>query len=228
MQHSESIAALAKALAAAQGEIENAARNATNPHFRSTYADLAEIINTSRPVLARHGLAIVQFLGMNDGRLTVETIITHESGEWMSGTAESPMQKQDPQAVGSAATYLRRYALAAVCKMAQEDDDGSSASRERAPERRAEPEPTPNGNGGAERCSLQQAALIDKLVRSHVISNSERRPILSRLVAGTLSKDDASKCVEWLMATVKERKAAEKAEKLAGVGAGREPGSDDE
>lgn len=128
-QKSDSVAALAAALSAAQGEMENATKNSTNPHFRSKYADLAEIINTIRPVLAKHGLAIVQFPGFHDGIATVVTTLTHASGEWMSGTSAAPVVKQDPQGVGSALTYLRRYSLAAVCGLAQEDDDGNGASK---------------------------------------------------------------------------------------------------
>jgi len=127
MQHTESIANLAAALSAAQAEIENASKNAQNPHYKSQYADLAEIINTVRPVLTRHGLAVVQFPGFSDGVVTVETILTHKSGEWVSGVAGTPAPKQDPQGVGSALTYLRRYSLAALCAIAQEDDDGNAA-----------------------------------------------------------------------------------------------------
>jgi hypothetical protein len=61
----------------------------------------------------------------------------------------------------------------------------------------------------AERCSADQAQLIDKLVRSHVITDDERRPILEHLSAGTLTKDRASDGIEWLLRTIKERKAAE-------------------
>lgn len=144
MRHSETLGALAKALAAAQAEIENAHKNASNPHFRSSYADLAEIINTARPVLTKHGLSVVQLPGYADGRVTVETILLHESGEWLSGVAEAPAQKQDPQGVGSALTYLRRYSLAAVCCMAQEDDDGNAAVQPRREDRE-------RGNGGRSR-----------------------------------------------------------------------------
>jgi hypothetical protein len=124
---SESIASLAKALAKAQGEIENASKNANNPHFKSKYADLAEILNTVRPVFSTNGIAIVQFPSFIDGIASVETIITHESGEWMSGVCSAPVGKQDAQGVGSCITYLRRYSLAAASGIAQEDDDGNSA-----------------------------------------------------------------------------------------------------
>ena len=129
MNKSDSIASLAAALAKAQGEMENASKNSQNPHFRSKYADLAEIINTVRPVLAKHGLSVTQFPSFDGTLAHVETIIAHESGEWMSGVTSSPVQKADPQGIGSATTYLRRYSLAAVCNLAQEDDDANAASK---------------------------------------------------------------------------------------------------
>lgn len=142
MQKSESIAALAAALAKAQGEMENAGKNSVNPHFRSKYADLAEIINTVRPVLSKHGLAVTQFPAFEGGTAHVETVLTHASGEWMSGTCSAPVQKSDPQGVGSALTYLRRYSLAAVCGLAQEDDDANSASKPKGQQQRASTPPS--------------------------------------------------------------------------------------
>jgi hypothetical protein len=129
MQKSETIAALATALAKAQGEMENAGKNSVNPHFKSKYADLAEILNTVRPVLSKFGLAVTQFPAFEGNMASVETILTHESGEWMSGICSAPVQKSDPQGVGSALTYLRRYSLAAVCGLAQEDDDANASSK---------------------------------------------------------------------------------------------------
>ena len=129
MQKSESIAALAAALADAQGEVENATKNSQNPHLKNKYADLAEILNTVRPVLSRHGLAVSQHPSYSDGMVHVETIMLHKSGEWMSSTISTPVQKPDPQGVGSACTYARRYSLAAIVGLSQEDDDGHAASK---------------------------------------------------------------------------------------------------
>lgn len=134
MNKSESIAALAAALATAQGEVENASKNAKNPHFKNNYADLAEILNTVRPVFSRHGLSLVQMPSFGDGICHVETLLTHASGEWISNTASAPVGKLDAQGVGSAITYLRRYSLAAFCGIAQEDDDGNAASSGKAPQ----------------------------------------------------------------------------------------------
>lgn len=143
MNKSESIASLAAALAKAQGEMENAGKNSVNPHFKSKYADLAEILNTVRPVLSKHGLAVTQFPAFEAGTAHVETILTHASGEWMSGTCSAPVQKSDPQGVGSALTYLRRYSLAAVCGLAQEDDDANAAAKPKTTATKPTPTPAP-------------------------------------------------------------------------------------
>jgi hypothetical protein len=127
MNKSEQINELATALAKAQGEIENASKNAANPHFKSKYADLAEVINTVRPVFSRHGLSVTQFPSFAEGLASVETVLMHSSGQWMSGLASAGVTKQDAQGVGSAITYLRRYSLAAVAGIAQEDDDANAA-----------------------------------------------------------------------------------------------------
>ena len=130
MKHSESIALLAGALAKAQLQIEPASKNATNPHFRSHYADLASIWDACRGPLNTNGLSIVQFPCDGEvGRTGLCTMLLHSSGEWISEVVTTRSQKDDPQGLGSALTYLRRYALAAVVGVtATEDDDGNAAS----------------------------------------------------------------------------------------------------
>lgn len=139
MNKSESIASLGKALAKAQGEVENASKASVNPHFKSKYADLAEVLNTVRPVFASCGLSFVQMPSFLDGVVSVETMLVHESGEWISETASSPITKQDAQGVGSAITYLRRYSLAAFAGIAQEDDDANASVGKTQPKQVAAP-----------------------------------------------------------------------------------------
>lgn len=119
---------LFSALAKAQAEIENASKNAANPHFRSRYADLAEVLNTVRPVLAKHGLCVIQSTAFDGAMVSVETVLGHASGGSVSSVASCVPSKVDAQGVGAATTYLRRYALAAIAGVAQEDDDGTSAA----------------------------------------------------------------------------------------------------
>jgi len=127
MNKSEQINELAVAMAVAQGELENASKNANNPHFKSKYADLAEVLNTVRPVFASHGLSIVQMPSFESGMARVETILMHKSGQWLSNIASAPVGKQDAQGVGSVITYLRRYSVAAFAGIAQEDDDANAS-----------------------------------------------------------------------------------------------------
>lgn len=131
MQASEQIDALAAALAAAQGELSTVGHDRENPHFRSKYATLAALWSTARPALARHGLAVVQGLSRDGDDLVCATRIMHASGQWIESTMSARPSKSDVQAVGSAATYLRRYALAAMVGLAsgEEDDDGEAATR---------------------------------------------------------------------------------------------------
>lgn len=127
MEKSEQLNELATALAKAQGELENASKSSANPHFKSKYADLAEILNTVRPVFSANGLSVTQCPGFANGMVTVETLLMHVSGQWISSTISAPVGKQDAQGVGSAITYCRRYSLAAVAGIAQEDDDGNAS-----------------------------------------------------------------------------------------------------
>ena len=140
MNHSNSIGKLAAAMVAAQMEMEHAHKDGENPHFGNTFASLPVVIDATRPILNKHGLAVIQLPGFEDGVATVETILAHESGEWLSGVSGAPIQKQDPQGVGSALTYLRRYSLAALCNIGQDDDDGTAAGRK--PTEKPAEEPT--------------------------------------------------------------------------------------
>lgn len=168
MNKSESIVELAKAMAKAQGEIENASKNAKNPHFRSKYADLAEVLNTVRPVMSANGISISQFPAFEQGIASVETIVMHSSGEWMSGVSSAPVSKQDAQGVGSALTYLRRYSLAAIAGIAQEDDDANSAvggqQRQQQPQRQQQ---APAQQAPAQQAPAQMdAAALEKAIEA--------------------------------------------------------------
>lgn len=132
-------------LVAALGELENptAAQTAevetrTGGSFSYSYADLADVTDAERPVLARHGLAVIQPITTNliAGTVTIRTRILHRSGEeYDAGSIEFPVG-QTAQQTGSVITYGRRYALLAALNLAARgaDDDGASAAPHRAPE----------------------------------------------------------------------------------------------
>lgn len=128
MLHSDTLGAIAPALAKAQAKLEHAAKGRDNEYFNSKYADLPKVIDTIKPVLAEHGLAIIQGFVPDETGVTIETRIIHSSGEWISDEGlHLPAKKADAQAFGSAATYARRYALMALIGLAADDDDGNAA-----------------------------------------------------------------------------------------------------
>lgn len=154
MMTSHEIDKLGEALAAAQGEIDSAKKSAANPYFKSKYADLAEVWYAIREALSKNGLAVAQTpfaeygnfvtrkvkVEKKDGSydireitereafVTVKTRLIHASGQWIEDELEILPAKSDPQGIGSAITYARRYALAAIVGVAQDDDDGNAAS----------------------------------------------------------------------------------------------------
>lgn len=161
MQTSESIGNLAKALAAVQGSLQPAVKDADNPFFKTKYADLSSVWNSCRELLSKNGLAVIQgnSIGL-DGTVIVETMLTHTSGEWVRSELALPLAKHDPQGVGSAVTYGRRYGLAAIIGVvADVDDDANHASgKTNAPNNVAKmpPPKLPAADAG-------NAALIDAL-----------------------------------------------------------------
>lgn len=118
---------LAKALSAFQGELKNAPKDSENPFFNSAYSSLASCWETIRPLLAKHKLAITQLTKMENGEMYLETKLMHESGEEVFGVYPIWAKDKSPQAVGSALSYAKRYALQAVIGLASEDDDGAAA-----------------------------------------------------------------------------------------------------
>lgn len=129
MKTSESIKQLSAALLKAQRSIKFASKDAKNPHFKSTYADLPAVIDAIKPALNDAGIVFLQtFSPSETGFIAVTTRLMHETGEWIEDTATVPLPKSDPQGYGSAATYARRYSLAAITGLYQDDDDGNAAS----------------------------------------------------------------------------------------------------
>lgn len=125
MKTSESIKELAASLSKAQGEIEGAIKDSKNPHFKSSYADLASVMDAIREPFRKYGLSYSQHpVGRN-----LVTILMHQSGEFIQSEMELLVEKPNMQGLGSAITYARRYSLAAIAGVAQVDDDGNEASR---------------------------------------------------------------------------------------------------
>lgn len=129
MKTSDSITTIAKALAAASASLRNPGQDATNPHFRSKYTSLVGLIDSLRAPLAAQGIIVLQPVSSPvAGRVRVETVLLHSSGEWMSSTADLP-SGATAQSFGAAVAYLRRYALQSMLGVsgdADADDDGEA------------------------------------------------------------------------------------------------------
>ena len=156
MEKSETIASLAKALSLAQGEMKAAAMNATNPFLKSRYADLGSIIEAARPVMTKNGLSFAQLVYRDETGIGVETVLMHQSGEWVSSRLSVEVGeergKSTAQVAGSVITYLRRYALAAILGIYADEDtdgnghDGAKKQTEQQPKQQpAKPEPEQHG-----------------------------------------------------------------------------------
>lgn len=128
MKKSETIGALAAALAKAQGEMKPASFNRMNPHFKNKYADLTAIWDAIRAPLSKHGLSIIQALSENEKGPIIETTLAHSSGEFVASETPLLFQQQNMQGMGSAITYARRYALSAIVGISADEDDDANAS----------------------------------------------------------------------------------------------------
>ncbi len=155
MEKSETLELLAAALAVVQSEIAGAKKDRVNPHYGSRYPDLSSVWAACRAALTANGLSVVQtFEAAAPDCLALRTTLLHTSGQWISGLCLMPLAKQDPQGYGSAATYARRYGLAAIVGVCPEDDDDANAASGLNGGSYQLPQlPRANGNGGPATCT---------------------------------------------------------------------------
>lgn len=197
MMKSDSIAALAAALAKAQSQIHGAIKDSTNPFFNSRYADLASVWEACRGPLTANGLAIVQtpsatFSGdahieqvtgksgekrsvlRSLATVTVVTALVHSSGEFIAGDVSALVASSDPQAIGSAITYLRRYGLAAMVGVPQIDDDAEAAVATTRDVKKADPATLPPSTVPASLLTLNDAqeTRLKGLMQQHGVKAS--------------------------------------------------------
>lgn len=183
MDKSDSITKLAAALSKAQAEMPGVKFDAENPYYKSRYASLGAVISTAQPILGKHGLAVVQAPASREGLIGVETILIHESGEYIRSEVyiHGEASKNAAQEAGKTITYLRRYALASVLGMyADEDTDAES--------------PTGNGNKPTRKAITKPEerpykpdklrALLHKAADKHTGQpvNGQRKEVISALV----------------------------------------------
>lgn len=129
IETSNEIKHISAALLKFQGAVDGVGKNSANPHFKSRYANLENVVDTARPELQAAGIVFMQSGGaIVDGVMAMTTRLIHvESGEWIEGTMDIALGKRDPQGVGSAQTYAQRYHLMAMLGLPPVDDDGEGA-----------------------------------------------------------------------------------------------------
>jgi hypothetical protein len=150
---SDTIGALAAALAKAQGAMKPAPMDRNNPFFNSKYATLTSLWDSARAALSANGLAVTQVTDFDaNGNIVLITTLIHSSGEWMGGVYPVKPTDNKPQTLGSALTYARRYAFGALVGLTSDDDDdgngaqnGTQAKPQQA--QQAPTKPATNGNG---------------------------------------------------------------------------------
>ena len=126
MYQSEQIGELAKTLAAAQGEMDAAKKDSKGNYGK--YTTISSILEVVKDALSRNGLAVVQApMPCDAGNICLRTTLMHTSGQWIASELSMKAENVSPQKIGSVITYARRYALAALLGVGQEDDDAQAA-----------------------------------------------------------------------------------------------------
>jgi len=193
---SETISELAKALTSFQGQMTAVKKDAVNPFYKSKYATLDTIWETIRKPLSENGLSVAQTMNLIEDKSVLETTLYHTSGEWISGIQLVNPVKDDPQALGSAISYARRYSLSAMLGIVvDEDDDADIAS--------SKEKPTTKEKGTvAGGITPSQNKKIYALAKEKEYSPEEARDYMKahfgKNSTKELTKDEASVMIEFL------------------------------
>jgi hypothetical protein len=188
---------LGAALAKAQAEMKPAIKDAQNPFFKSTYADLAACWDCCRQALTKNNLSVIQTTRFSEKGTVLVTKLLHSSGQWIEGEYPIVPVKSDPQSLGSAITYARRYALMAIVGIAPEEDDGEAAmdrKQDIAPRKAVTPKSTPppapqkpaaNPNWRNERATPAQLNRLFALGKAHKYGPNELKTLVFDLFKRT-------------------------------------------
>ena len=162
MRTSDHIDLISTALAKAQAVVKNPSFNRVNPHFKSKYADLGEVLSVVRPALSSNGIALMQLTDVTDTGIVLHTRLTHESGQWIEGVYPvSPMGTH--QQMGAALTYAKRQALSAIVGVAGEDDTDGEDTKD-VDTKGVKPKPTVAAKKDAVKLSdLDSRKMLNKL-----------------------------------------------------------------
>jgi len=159
---------LAEAMSKAQAAMTGAKKDSENPFFKSKYADLHAVLEAVKKPLSDNDLCVIQTIECDN----IVTTLMHKSGQWIRGACPIINTKGDAQGMGSAITYARRYSLAAICGIAQMDDDANDAVQ---PSQTMNPEPINFGKVKAATKAFKEVIDADDLDAGHERAKSARK-----------------------------------------------------
>lgn len=192
MKSSESLSSFMPDFLKAQSAMGSAVKDSSNPFFKSTYADLNSVLDAVMKPLHDNNLAVLQSPSKAaNGDTILTTLIIHSSGEWIEDTAQTKAEKEGPQAYGSVITYLRRYALQAMCCIGAEDDDAEGCTNRGTRPESAKSAPKTEAKSGLAGLtaeiktakSMQDCSFLFAKIQKAAVSPEEKQ-ILNQLLRG--------------------------------------------
>lgn len=204
MDTSQNIDALAEAMAKAQGEIKNAVKDGANPFYGSKYPTLESVREACVGPLSKNGIAVFQSPSTDGAKVSVDTLFVHTSGQWVKGTMTAQAKDDSPQAIGSAVSYLRRYALQSFAGVAPDDDDGQAAQPANGDKRVAPvvTKPAPAVTEAWERFTEPRPGPDDDIVITEPDRPTPTGPVL-RVQTAKIAKEGTNSKGPWTLFAVK-------------------------
>ena len=211
MNSSTEIKDLAAAMAKFQAELKPAIKGNTNPYFKSRYADLQACWDCCREALVKNGLSVVQGSRESNGEIvTVDTRLMHASGQWIESSLTMKPAKADPQGVGSAVTYARRYALSAILGIVADEDDDGNAATHNEPKKAISVAEKATGAAKVEPLISKESESFLKLADPALVDRVLVK--FGHVAIGDLTETQAAKGITFIKAEMAKREAAKKPE----------------
>lgn len=210
MRRSESIKELAVAMCKAQAEMHNPAFDAKNPHFKSNYASLASVRSAVVPVLAKHGVSVMQDLVSTEEGVKCVNLVMHQSGEWIETEGITvPVDRRNAHGMGSASTYARRFSLMALVTVVGDTDDDGNTAVAAAPEKPA-PKAISATQGALDSLPAEEQDYIRELAMTVVDVLNNDSPAAANLHIKNENLDADQKTALWSLLDSKTRSALKK------------------
>ena len=200
MRMSDMTNELSQALFQIQQQLQPVVKDARNTFIGNAYATLNMVMESCREILFEHNILVTQHpcaapVELGPGYIGLETVLTHvESGQWISSTAIIPLTKNDPQGMGSAITYARRYSLCSILGIVTEDDDGNAAS---IPTKQAKTRTRPVEATQRQKVASDNSSSMSKILdaSNRPVSLHQNLPKIDGVSFRTVQAEDGRRCI---------------------------------